>query len=64
MALQYLAIKLSKVFNKHPEIWTDQGKTVHIPPEWCMPINLKDGWQNANMPSKSYQAGALGQKVK
>jgi hypothetical protein len=42
---------------KHPDLWTDRGTTCRVPEDQRMTIELKDGWQDANVPSKIYAGG-------
>jgi hypothetical protein len=57
------AQRLAKVIMKYPFIWTDRGTTCRIPEDYWMPIDLKDGWQDANIPSRRYPAGPRDQAV-
>ncbi|CAI9633106.1 unnamed protein product [Alternaria burnsii] len=48
---------LLAVAERYPEIWIDRGGFARIPEDQWMPINLRDGWQEQNMPSKIYPVG-------
>jgi hypothetical protein len=39
--------QLTETVESFPDIWVDRGRTARIPQEYWMPIELKDGWQQA-----------------
>ncbi|KAF1992648.1 hypothetical protein K402DRAFT_416287, partial [Aulographum hederae CBS 113979] len=42
--------RITRLTEEFPELWTDRGTTIKVPPDQHMTVPLKDGWQDLKLP--------------